>query len=89
MFLNTHLQKMVQLTRDQTFLNYLAEIGAELPEDPETDSRRSILTQAVGTSETIDVKVTYTKLRQGDRLLPAPLEVTSSVWLSDLAPRLT
>jgi protein phosphatase len=62
-------QKMVQLTRDQTFLNYLAEIGAELPEDPETDSRKSILTQAVGTSETVDVKVTYTKLRQGDRLL--------------------
>ena len=62
-------QKMAQLTRDQTFLNYLAEIGAELPEDPETDSRKSILTQAVGTSETVDVKVTYTKLRQGDRLL--------------------
>jgi len=61
-------KKIVQLTRDQTFLNYLAEIGAEVPEDPETDSRKSILTQAVGTSETVDVKVTYTKLRQADRL---------------------
>ncbi len=61
-------KKMVQLTRDQTFLNYLAEIGAEVPEDPEMDSRKSILTQAVGTSETVDVKVTYTKLRQADRL---------------------
>jgi len=62
-------KQMVQLTRDQTYLNYLAEIGAEVPEDPEKDSRRSILTQAVGSSETVDVKVTYTKARQGDYLL--------------------
>lgn len=61
--------QIVQLTRDQTYLNYLAEIGAEVPEEPEKDSRRSILTQAVGSSETIDVKATYTKLRQGDCLL--------------------
>lgn len=62
-------KQMVQLTRDQTYLNYLAEIGAEVPDDPEKDSRKSILTQAVGSSETIDVKVTYTKLRQGDLIL--------------------
>jgi len=62
-------KQVFQLTRDQTFLNYLAEIGAEVPADPEKDSRKSILTQAVGTSETVDVKVTYTKLRQGDFIL--------------------
>jgi serine/threonine protein phosphatase PrpC len=61
--------KMVQLTRDQTFLNYLEDIGAEMPADPEKDSRKSILTQAVGSSENIDVKVTYTRLRDGDRVL--------------------
>ncbi len=61
--------KMVQLTRDQTFLNYLADIGAELPAHPEKDSRKSILTQAVGSSEAIDVKLTYTKVRQDDSLL--------------------
>jgi len=62
-------EKLVQLTRDQTYLNYLAEIGAEVPEDPEKDSRKSILTQAVGSSENVDVRVTYTKVRQGDALL--------------------
>jgi protein phosphatase len=62
-------QAITQLTRDQTFLNYLREIGAELPEDLENDSRKSILTQAVGSSETVDVKVTYTKVRQGDTML--------------------
>jgi len=57
------------LTRDQTFLNYLKEIGVEVPDDPEKDSRRSILTQAVGSSESVNVKVTYTKVRQGDSIL--------------------
>ncbi len=62
-------RKMVQLTHDQTFLNYLKEIGAEVPADPEKDSRKSILTQAVGSSETLDVKVTHAAVCQGDRLL--------------------
>ena len=57
------------MTRDQTFLNYLKDIGAELPADPEKDSRKSILTQAVGSSETLDVKVTYIRVNQGDRIL--------------------
>jgi serine/threonine protein phosphatase PrpC len=62
-------QKMTQLTRDQTFLNYLKDIGAEVPADPEKDSRKSILTQAVGSSETLDVKVTCVRMNLGDRIL--------------------
>ena len=62
-------KQITQLTRDQTFLNYLKDIGAELPVDPEKDSRKSILTQAVGSSETLDVKVTYVRVNQGDRIL--------------------
>lgn len=61
--------EMTQLTRDQTFLNYLREIGVEVPTDPEMDSRKSILTQAVGSSENVNVKATYTKVCQGDTLL--------------------
>ena len=61
--------KMFQLTRDQTFLNYLAERGAPLPPDPEKDSRRSILTQAVGTSKTLNVKLTGARLRAEDSVL--------------------
>lgn len=77
-------QQIAQLTRDQTYLNYLAEIGAEVPEDPEKDSRRSILTQAVGSSESVDVKVTYTKLRQGDNLLLCSDGLYNMVKASDL-----
>lgn len=75
---------VVQLTRDQTFLNYLAEIGAELPAEPEKDSRKSILTQAVGTSENIDVKVTYTKMRQGDSILLCSDGLYNMVGSADL-----
>jgi len=62
-------KQMTQLTRDQTFLNYLRDIGAEVPADPEKDSRKGILTQAVGSSETLEVKVTHVQINQGDRIL--------------------
>ena len=61
--------ELTQLTRDQTFLNYLKEIGVQVPSDPEMDNRKSILTQAVGSSENVNVKVTCTLLQQGDSLL--------------------
>lgn len=77
-------KQAVQLTRDQTFLNYLAEIGAEVPDDPEKDSRKSILTQAVGTSEKVDVKITYTKMRQGDRVLLCSDGLYNMVKLPDM-----
>lgn len=77
-------REITQLTRDQTFLNYLREIGAELPPDPQKDSRRSILTQAVGTSETLDVKVTYTKVRQGDCVLLCSDGLYNMVELPDV-----
>lgn len=81
-------QQLTQLTRDQTFLNYLKEIGAELPPDPEKDSRRSILTQAVGSSETLDVKVTYTKVRQGDGILLCTDGMYTMVPLPDIVAAL-
>jgi protein phosphatase len=61
--------QLTRLTRDQTLLNYLQEIGVEVPPDGEKDSRRNILTQAVGSSESVNVKVTYTKVRQADSIL--------------------
>jgi PPM family protein phosphatase len=61
--------KAVQLTRDQTLLNYLADLGAAMPLDLESDNRRNILTQAVGAADSLDIKVTHSELRRGDRLL--------------------
>lgn len=64
--------QMTQLTRDQTFLNYLKDMGAvdanaEFRDDP----RRSILVQALGTSERLNVVLTRAELHNGDRLLVA------------------
>ena len=64
--------QMTQLTRDQTFLNYLKDMGAvdanaEIRDDP----RRSILVQALGTSDRLNVVLTRAELRNGDRLLVA------------------
>ena len=76
--------ELTQLTQDQTFLNYLKEIGVELPADTEKDSRKSILTQAVGSSESVNVKVTYSKVRQGDSLLLCSDGLYNMVPASDI-----
>jgi protein phosphatase len=61
--------RLVQLTRDQTFVSYLVEIGAVRPEDAASDPRRSILIQALGTAEKLKVVLTTAEVRRGDRLL--------------------
>ncbi|HUI41624.1 MAG TPA: protein phosphatase 2C domain-containing protein [Terriglobia bacterium] len=61
---------LVQLTRDQTFLNYLLDMGAVEATAPiSEDPRRSILVQAMGTAEEIHMVLTGVELRQRDRLL--------------------
>ena len=87
--------QLVQLTRDQTFLNYLLEIGAvEASTESDADPRRSVLTQAVGTAEQLEVVLTGVELCQGDRLLlasdglysmvPAPKVLSLAARGSDL-----
>lgn len=64
--------KLAQLTRDQTFLNYLVEMGAvDAGVESRDDPRRSILVQALGTSEKLNVVLTGAEVQNGDRLLLA------------------
>jgi PPM family protein phosphatase len=88
-------QQLLQLTRDQTFLNYLVDIGAvEAPSESSADPRRSVLTQAMGTAEELEVVLTGVELCQGDRLLlasdglysmvPAPQVLSIAAGGSDL-----
>jgi protein phosphatase len=76
--------QLTQLTRDQTLLNYLRDMGLAGSAEPERDNRRNILTQAVGSSANLDVKVTYAALRQGDRLLLCSDGLYSMVGDSDI-----
>ncbi|MGO9270454.1 MAG: PP2C family protein-serine/threonine phosphatase [Terriglobia bacterium] len=61
---------MAQLTHDQTYQQYLAEMGVEMPPGPGGGSNRNILLRAVGSRETLEgIEVNCTGLRQGDRIL--------------------
>lgn len=61
---------MVQLTHDQTYQQYLAEMGIETPPGRAGASNRNILLRAVGSREKLQgIEVNGTALRQGDRIL--------------------
>jgi len=61
---------MVQLTRDQTYQQYLATLGIESPPGQGYGASRNILLHAVGSRETLEgVEMNCSPLRQGDRIL--------------------
>jgi PPM family protein phosphatase len=61
--------KLVQVTRDQSLVNQLIEAGQLTEEEAETFEHNNIILQALGTSETVQVDLTYVDLRQEDVLL--------------------
>jgi len=60
---------LVQLTRDQSLVNQLIEAGQLTEEEAETFEHNNIILQALGTSDTVQVDLTYAELRKGDILL--------------------
>jgi len=61
--------RLVQVTRDQSLVNQLIEAGQLTEEEAESFEHNNIILQALGTSETVDVDLTYVELRRGDRLM--------------------
>jgi len=62
-------ETLVQLTRDQSLVNQLIEAGQLTEEEAETFEHNNIILQALGTSDTVQVDLTYAELRRGDVLL--------------------
>ena len=60
---------LVQVTRDQSLVNQLIEAGQLTEEEAETFEHNNIILQALGTSDTVQVDLTYVELRKGDILL--------------------
>jgi serine/threonine protein phosphatase PrpC len=60
---------LVQVTRDQSLVNQLIEAGQLTEEEAETFEHNNIILQALGTSDTVQVDLTYVDLRRGDVLL--------------------
>ncbi len=61
--------QLVQVSRDQSLVNQLIEAGQLTEEEAETFEHNNIILQALGTSETVQVDLTYVDLRKGDTLL--------------------
>jgi serine/threonine protein phosphatase PrpC len=61
--------RLVQVSRDQSLVNQLIEAGQLTEEEAETFEHNNIILQALGTSETVQVDLTYVDLRRGDVLL--------------------
>ncbi len=59
----------MQLTRDQSLVNQLIEAGQLTEEEAETFEHNNIILQALGTSDTVQVDLTFAELRRGDILL--------------------
>ncbi len=60
---------LVQLTRDQSLVNQLIEAGQLTEEEAETFEHNNIILQALGTSDTVQVDLTFAEVRRGDVLL--------------------
>ena len=60
---------LIQVTRDQSLVNQLIEAGQLTEEEAETFEHNNIILQALGTSDTVQVDLTYVDLRRGDTLM--------------------
>ena len=60
---------LVQVTRDQSLVNQLIEAGQLTEEEAETFEHNNIILQALGTSDSVQVDLTYVALARGDVLL--------------------
>lgn len=61
--------ELTQVTRDQSLVNQLIEAGQLTEEEAETFEHNNIILQALGTSEVVQVDLTYVDLRAEDTLL--------------------
>ena len=61
--------ELTQITRDQSLVKQLIEAGQLTEEEAETFEHNNIILQALGTSEVVQVDLTYVDLRLDDTLL--------------------
>jgi serine/threonine protein phosphatase PrpC len=75
---------LVQVTRDQSLVNQLIEAGQLTEEEAETFEHNNIILQALGTSDTVQVDLTYVELRKGDMLLLCSDGLSGMVRFDDI-----
>ena len=76
--------RLVQLTRDQTLVNRLVELGTLSAEEAETHPRRNELQQAIGGQPDVEPGVYPGVLKPGDWVVVCSDGVTNHVSADDL-----
>ncbi len=62
-------ETLIQVTRDQSLVNQLIEAGQLTEEEAETFEHNNIILQALGTADTVQVDLTFTRVVRNDTLL--------------------
>lgn len=60
---------LIQLTKDDSFVNYLVDIGEITEEEAKHHPKKNVLTKALGTSSRIGFDIEYKELKKGARYL--------------------
>jgi len=79
-----HQGHMIQMTRDQTFVNRMVELGQMTPEEAETHPRRSELQQAIGGRADVDPEIYHGKMKAGDWVLVCSDGLTNHIKNEEL-----
>jgi protein phosphatase len=79
-----HKGKLIQLTRDQTLVNRLVELGSLTPEEAETHPRRNELQQAIGGQPDVEPGIYHGVMEAGDWVVVCSDGVTNHVTANDL-----
>jgi protein phosphatase len=79
-----HEGRLIQLTRDQTLVNRLVELGTLSPEEAETHPRRNELQQAIGGQPDVEPGVYHGVMKPGDWVLVCSDGLTNHVNATDL-----
>jgi serine/threonine protein phosphatase PrpC len=83
-----HQGRLIQLTRDQTLVNRLVELGQLTPEEAETHPRRNELQQAIGGQPRVEPGLYSGKLQPGDWVIVCSDGVTNHVKPDELSQML-
>tara|TARA_B100001094_G_scaffold318274_1_gene361624 strand:+ start:100 stop:690 length:591 start_codon:yes stop_codon:yes gene_type:complete len=61
--------KLVQLTEDHSLVNEYVKMNMLRPEDVESFPYKNVIVRAVGLHERVTVDITWTQVKEGDRIL--------------------
>ncbi len=84
-----HQGRLLQLTRDQTLVNRLVELGQLTAEEAEHHPRKNELQQAIGGQPEVFPGVYHGKLKRGDWVIVCSDGVTNHIPSADLEKMLT